>query len=88
VNCPSTWRSAPHSSEAFRGEIQDLLLQLEENHPGTRHSIMAGYEELAGIAADEYGDEDRDVGECEEWRAPTTREKCRKCALVDAVNAV
>jgi len=78
----------PHSSEAFRGEIQDLLLALEENHPGTRHSIMAGYEELASLAADEYGDEDRAVGECEACGAPTTREKCRKCALVDAVNAV
>jgi len=85
---PVHMAECPHSSEAFRGEIQDLLLQLEENHPGTRHSIMAGYEELAGIAADEYGDEDRDVGECEECGAPTTREKCRKCALVDAVNAV
>ncbi|WP_232700823.1 tRNA 2-thiolation protein NcsA [Halobacterium wangiae] len=85
---PVHMAECPHSSEAFRGEIQDLLLALEENHPGTRHSIMAGYEELASLAADEYGDEDRDVGECEACGAPTTREKCRKCALVDAVNAV
>jgi len=85
---PVHMEECPHSSEAFRGEIQDVLLALEENHPGTRHSIMAGYEELASLAADEYGDEDRAVGECEACGAPTTREKCRKCALVDAVNAV
>ncbi len=85
---PVHMAECPHSSEAFRGEIQDLLLKLEENHPGTRHSIMAGYEELAGLAADQYSDEDADVGECEECGAPTTRDQCRKCALVDAVNAV
>jgi uncharacterized protein (TIGR00269 family) len=85
---PVHMAECPHSSEAFRGEIQNLLLKLEENHPGTRHSIMAGYEELAGLAADQYSDEDADVGECEECGAPTTRDQCRKCALVDAVNAV
>ena len=88
---PVHMAECPHSSEAFRGEIQDLLLQLEENHPGTRHSIMAGYEELAGLAADEYGeegDEAEAVGHCEECGAPTTRDRCRKCALLDAVNAV
>jgi len=85
---PVHMEECPHASEAFRGEIQDLLLKLEENHPGTRHSIMAGYEELAGLAADEYGDEDADVGECEECGAPTTRDRCRKCALVEAVDAV
>ncbi|MCG1002135.1 MULTISPECIES: TIGR00269 family protein [Halobacterium] len=85
---PVHMAECPHASEAFRGEIQDLLLKLEENHPGTRHSIMAGYEELAGLAADQYSDEDADVGECEECGAPTTRDRCRKCALVEAVDAV
>jgi uncharacterized protein (TIGR00269 family) len=87
---PVHMEECPHASEAFRGEIQDLLLKLEENHPGTRHSIMAGYEELAGLAAEEYGEEGetKEAGECEECGAPTTRDKCRKCALVDAVNAV
>ena len=85
---PVHMEECPHASEAFRGEIQDLLLKLEENHPGTRHSIMAGYEELAGLAADEYGGDDQEVGECKACGAPTTREQCRKCALVDAVNAV
>jgi uncharacterized protein (TIGR00269 family) len=87
---PVHMAECPHSSEAFRGEIQDLLLKLEENHPGTRHSIMAGYEELAGLAADEYGEDgdETEVGTCKECGAPTPRDRCRKCALLDAVNAV
>jgi uncharacterized protein (TIGR00269 family) len=85
---PVHMEECPHASEAFRGEIQDLLLELEENHPGTRHSIMAGYEELAALASDEYGSDDGEVGECEDCGAPTTRDRCRKCTLVDAVQSV
>ena len=83
-------RSTASSSQAYRGEIQQLLYDLEENHPGTRHSIMAGYEELAGIVTEEYrGDEDgEDLEECVECGATTTREKCRKCALLESLEAV
>ncbi|WP_332898080.1 MULTISPECIES: tRNA 2-thiolation protein NcsA [unclassified Haladaptatus] len=92
-NLPAHITECPHSSEAFRGEIQQLLLNLESNHPGTRHSIMAGYEELAAIAAKEYrgdgdGDEQTSLVECERCGAATTRKVCRKCKLVEAVNAV
>ena len=86
---PAHITECPHSSDAYRGEIRELLLGLEENHPGARHSIMAGYEEMAAMAATRYGDDgDRDLNECVECGATTTREKCRKCALVESVHAV
>ena len=89
-NLPAHITECPHSSEAYRGEIQQLLHSLEENHPGTRHSIMAGYEELAAVVADQFGVEngETELGECERCGASTTRDLCRKCALVDAVHAV
>jgi len=74
----------PHAEEAFRGEVQDLLLGLEENHPGTRHSIVAGYEELAGLAANEHRDA-ADLGECERCGGATAREVCRACRLQEAL---
>jgi uncharacterized protein (TIGR00269 family) len=78
----------PHAEEAYRGEIQQLLYDLEENHPGTRHSIMAGYEELAALAAEATDSpDDGGFGECEECGAPTARTVCRKCSLVDAIHA-
>ncbi|PSQ49342.1 TIGR00269 family protein, partial [Halobacteriales archaeon SW_12_67_38] len=43
ADLPVHMAECPHSSEAYRGEIQQLLFDLEERHPGTRHSIMAGY---------------------------------------------
>ena len=88
---PAHITECPHASEAYRGEIQELLYQLEENHPGTRHSIMSGYEELAALAADEFGAREggsTDLGECEQCGASTTRDICRKCSLLESIHAV
>jgi RNA polymerase-binding transcription factor DksA len=48
---------------------------------------MAGYEEMAALAAEAYGDDDGDYGECERCGERTGRDVCRKCALVEAVEA-
>ncbi|WP_138005123.1 tRNA 2-thiolation protein NcsA [Halalkalirubrum salinum] len=86
---PAHITECPHASEAYRGEIQQLLWDLEENHPGTRHSIVAGYEELAKLAADEYrGAGEADLNDCENCGAKTSGTRCRKCKLVDAITAV
>ena len=85
---PAHIAECPHADEAFRGEVQGLMLDLEEDHPGTRHSVLAGYEELARLAAEAYRDGDDDRGECERCGSPTTRDICRKCRLVEAVEEV
>ncbi|SDZ91731.1 TIGR00269 family protein [Haloplanus vescus] len=86
---PAHITECPHASEAYRGEIQQLLLEMEEQHPGTRHSIMAGYEELAELAAQRYRDDDtRDLGECERCGSSTGGRICRKCRLVESIEAV
>jgi uncharacterized protein (TIGR00269 family) len=83
---PVHMAECPHASEAYRGEVRDLLLSLEEDHPGTRHSIMSGYEELARLASEtQEGEGGPALGECERCGAPTTRDLCRKCDLVEAV---
>jgi uncharacterized protein (TIGR00269 family) len=84
---PVHFAECPHADRSFRGKIQELLLDLEEDHPGTRHSILSGYEELAALAADEYREDDPDVGECDRCGAPTSREVCRKCGLLDAMKS-
>jgi len=81
---PAHITECPHAEEAYRGEIKRLLYDLEEDHPGTRHSIMAGYEELAALAAGETR-QDGTLGECAECGAPTARDVCRTCGLLDAL---
>jgi len=85
---PAHVTECPHAEEAFRGEVQELLYELEEKHPGTRHSIMSGYEELAGLASDEYREGSPDIDECDNCGSPTTGEFCRKCHLLETLEAV
>jgi uncharacterized protein (TIGR00269 family) len=81
---PAHITECPHAEEAYRGEIQQLLYELEENHPGTRHSILSGYEELAALAAADRED-GAALGECDRCGAATARDVCRKCGLLDAL---
>lgn len=82
---PAHMTECPHASDAYRGEIRDVLLELEDRHPGTRHSIMAGYEELAALAAERYARNGSNASTCDRCGAMTTRDECRKCALVEAL---
>jgi uncharacterized protein (TIGR00269 family) len=77
----------PHASEAYRGEIRDHLLELEADHPWTRHSVLSGYEELARLASEARRGGDRQTGACERCGASTRQTHCRKCQLVVAVHA-
>jgi len=83
---PVHMAECPHASEAYRGEIRDLLLSLEADHPGTRHSIISGYEELARLASQAQAEDGPVLDDCERCGAPTTRTVCRKCDLVEAVH--
>jgi uncharacterized protein (TIGR00269 family) len=85
---PAHITECPHAEEAYRGEIQELLYELEERHPGTRHSIMAGYEELAGLAASDNRGDEGTLDECRQCGSPTSGDLCRKCGLLDALEAV
>ena len=83
---PTHMAECPHASEAYRAEVRDHLLALEDDHPGTRHSVMSGYEELARLAAAARERGAERVGDCERCGAPTAREVCRKCSLVTSVH--
>jgi len=98
---PTHMAECPHAEEAYRSEIRSTIHALEENHPGARHSIMAGYEELSALAAEAYrdgGDATANDGSdahdspalhgCERCGSQTSRDVCRKCRLLESIEAV
>lgn len=78
------WRyhdgECPYAQDATRGRYRDLLLQLEEETPGTRHALLAGYDRLRPLLKSEKAL--RACGSCGE---PSSGATCRACALVTAV---
>lgn len=70
----------PYSSDATRGRYRDLLLDLEEKEPGTRHALLAGHEKLQPLLHSEAK-----LRACRTCGEPTSGERCRACSLVESV---
>lgn len=83
---PAHIAECPHAETSFRAELQSILHDLEDAHPGTRHSIMAGYEQLARLAAQDHTPEATPLKPCVECDRPTPQEVCRTCELLSHVD--
>lgn len=70
----------PYSADATRGRYRDLLLDLEEKEPGTRHALVAGYDRLAPLLTSKAS-----ISACLTCGEPTSGETCRTCALIATV---
>jgi uncharacterized protein (TIGR00269 family) len=70
----------PYSSDATRGRYRDLLLDLEEKEPGTRHALLAGFEKLQPLVHSGVA-----LRACDTCGEPTSGERCRACALIETV---
>lgn len=85
ADLPVHMEECPNAEGATRGHVRDLLLSYEEQHPGTRHSIVSAYEEL-GERLDWDGAAEADgVSPCVDCGEPTAGERCRACAMLDEV---
>jgi uncharacterized protein (TIGR00269 family) len=72
----------PNAAKATRGIFRDILLDLEERHPGTRHSLVAGHDRLAPILR-EATKELPAAGVCRICGDVSTGPVCRACQVTD-----
>lgn len=70
----------PYSADATRGRYRDLLLQLEEETPGTRHALLAGYDRLAPLLQSSKA-----LRACDKCGEPSSGERCRACEMIGSV---
>jgi uncharacterized protein (TIGR00269 family) len=62
---PVDFSECPYAGEALRGEVRELLNNFETRHPGTKYSLLRGFDKLAGALGKEL--------------PPARIEKCRIC---------
>ena len=62
---PVDFSECPYAGEALRGEVRELLNNFETRHPGTKYSLLRGFDKLAGALGKEL--------------PPAKIEKCRIC---------
>lgn len=75
----------PYAGEAMRGEFQDIVYQLENSHPGTRHALINSFEEIRAPLRASFPP--MDLVACSQCGEPTSDKLCRSCILLNDVRA-
>lgn len=73
----------PYSIEAFRGDIKDFIINLEEKYPGIKFSILRTFDNIRpllkkGIKLDK-------INSCKKCKEPTSQEICNVCLLKEEI---
>jgi uncharacterized protein (TIGR00269 family) len=80
---PISPQQCPHMGRAARGEIKDMLLALEDSHPGTRHTLVAVHDRLRPALRETLSKQWTPIGLCPRCGQPSVSGVCQSCLLVD-----
>ncbi len=73
----------PNSKNTFRSYVYDLLNNLEERNPGTKHSIVQSFIEILPLLKERY--KEKEIKTCKQCSEPSAKEICRACYFVNAL---
>ena len=69
----------PYSTRALRGSFRQIIDTLEDNTPGTRHSILNSYESIKELLLKQYPA--TKLNTCPTCGEPTSQRTCKTCLL-------
>ncbi len=77
---PVDYSECPYAGEAMRGEVRDVLNDLEVNHPGTKYSLMSGFDKMVQVLAKEYTQ--TNISGCQICGEPCNSNTCQACKIL------
>ncbi|WP_305064635.1 TIGR00269 family protein [Methanococcoides sp.] len=77
---PFDMSECPYAHEALRGEVRDMINEFEVRHPGTKYSIMRGFDKTVGLIAKEYPQ--AELSKCRVCGETCTAKLCQACKLL------
>ncbi|WP_440951505.1 TIGR00269 family protein [Methanococcoides sp. FTZ1] len=77
---PFDMSECPYAHEALRGEVRDMINEFEVKHPGTKYSILRGFDKMVGILGREFPQ--AELTDCRICGEPCTAELCQACKLL------
>jgi len=73
----------PYSSLSYRSEISEVLDKLEDKHPGTKYSIISGFERLLT-----YLPVEKKMDICKYCGSPSASDTCKACEFLKRLNII
>ncbi len=77
---PVDFSECPYAHEAIRGEVRDMLNDFEVAHPGTKYSLLKGFDTMAPIISKEYTD--IELAKCRICGQACSLGICQACKLL------
>jgi len=77
---PVDFSECPYAGEALRGEVREMLNTFEIKHPGTKYSLLRGFDKLAGALAKELPP--AKIEKCRICGETCTEDVCQTCKLL------
>ncbi len=77
-NLPVSTDECPYAGEALRNEIREMVNNYEVNHPGTKYSLLGGFEAISQALRPP----DTQIFQCEKCGEPGSEPICKTCKLL------
>lgn len=77
---PVDFSECPYAHEAIRGEVRDMLNNFEVAHPGTKYSLLKGFDTMAPMISKEYTD--IELAKCRICGQACSLDICQACKLL------
>lgn len=75
---PVSMDECPYSGEALRNEIREMINNYEVKHPGTKYSLLGGYETISEVLRSP----DNQIAVCRICGEPGSDDVCKTCKLL------
>ena len=76
----SKFNECPYSSRSNRFEVRDILNNLEQKYPGSKHSIVASFLEILPLLKQKF--KGQEINSCNVCKEPTSSTTCTACQLI------
>lgn len=77
-NLPLSTDECPYAGEALRNEIREMLNNYEVKHPGTKYSLLGGFEAVAKALSPA----ENNIFRCKKCNEPSSEAVCKACRLL------
>ena len=77
-NLPVSTDECPYAGEALRNEIREMVNNYEVKHPGTKYSLLGGFEAISQA----LHAPDTQIVMCEKCGEPSSEPLCKTCRLL------
>ena len=77
------FKECTYCTESNRFVVRNMLNDLEQRYPGTKHSIVASFMEILPLLKEKY--KDLEIKSCKICKEPCSSEICNACKLMEKI---